>query len=575
LWITLLVLTFVFTQVGRGLGILDDYQNLPVTSMMAAGDIPPHFPLDPKIEFSYHYFSLLFASQLMRLAGLHAWNALDIARAFGFAVSILLWALFVQRVTRSRLAAFLAGMMNVFSGGTRWLLLLLPEPLLRAISPHIQLMGSGLQSGPDLITALTSPWAFEGAGPFPIPFAYLNGISAVGALTFQSGTGGIAGIMGGILILTHNRWRQGWGFALTTALLAAGALSSEVGFLTNAAGFALVGVVYVIQNRTLRLPRSLWQWLLAFIPAGLIAAFQGGVLTGVVHGLLAGAAPVAQEGGSYFTFGFSLFWPPAFLSSHLGFLSLFNPAQLLVALAEIGPIVLVLPLVLAWGIKAQRSGRWYEAAAILLPVFNLVTLVIQYTGNAGPTALTRVQGAIFSICAGWAVPVLWLWARHRSDQIKTWSAVLLFVTMFGGFVVLGTEMVSAPKPMYAPFIDTLDARMEARYWNKLEPDAMIFDPTPFRSPTIFARPTNSHITWYVEKPEWEKLHEAPTPGALRAAGFDYAYYDATFWEYLPKKYQRAMEDSCVVLVHQEEWNVMGYDFRRLVDLRGCPADPGS
>ena len=55
-WLTFLVAVFVFTLLGRGLGIFDDYQNLPQLSSMALGDIPPHFAFDPRVLWSYHYF---------------------------------------------------------------------------------------------------------------------------------------------------------------------------------------------------------------------------------------------------------------------------------------------------------------------------------------------------------------------------------------------------------------------------------------------------------------------------------------------------------------------------------------
>jgi hypothetical protein len=37
----------MFLPYWGGLAILDDYQNLPTTALIATGDIPPHFPLNP------------------------------------------------------------------------------------------------------------------------------------------------------------------------------------------------------------------------------------------------------------------------------------------------------------------------------------------------------------------------------------------------------------------------------------------------------------------------------------------------------------------------------------------------
>ena len=94
-WLALAGLAYLFIRLGRGLAILDDYQNLPITSLLATGDVPPHFALDPDKVFSYHYFSMLFAAELMRIGDMFVWTALDIARGLGFAISLILGALFV------------------------------------------------------------------------------------------------------------------------------------------------------------------------------------------------------------------------------------------------------------------------------------------------------------------------------------------------------------------------------------------------------------------------------------------------------------------------------------------------
>ena len=52
-WLILFVLTILFISVGRGLALFDDYQNLPTISLMATGDIPPHFALDPHFSFNF------------------------------------------------------------------------------------------------------------------------------------------------------------------------------------------------------------------------------------------------------------------------------------------------------------------------------------------------------------------------------------------------------------------------------------------------------------------------------------------------------------------------------------------
>ena len=60
---------------------------------------------------------------------------------------------------------------------------------------------------------------------------------------------------------------------------------------------------------------------------------------------------------------------------------------------------------------------------------------------------------------------------------------------------------------------------------------------------------------------------------LRAAGFDYAYLDYAYWNQLTPEIQQGYEDSCARLVAEYEYNRFPYDFRRLYDLKDCPATP--
>lgn len=564
----LLVLIFIFTEVGRGLAILDDYQNLPETSLIAAGNIPPQFALDPAVRFDYHYFSLLLAGQMMRLFDLHAWNSLDLSRAIGLSISLMLSALWFKRVTRSAVAGLLGAMMGLFSGGTRWLMLLLPPALLKTTSTHINMIGSGAATATNLFEAMVSPLGIDGAGNFPLPFAYFNGINGTQVWTMHSGAGTMGGIIVSFLLLSHNRWRSWRGAVVTMLLIASRTLLSETSIVSLGMGLVIISVIYAVQHKTWKLPKSLWRWFVVLIPAGIIAAVQGGVLTGIVLGILARLS--GKGGPSYFTFSFSLRWPPAFLSSHLGLLSFNDPYQILVALCEIGPLIILLPLALIWGWKAYRSGRWYEAALVVMPLIYVATLFIEYTGNAGPTALNRVQGSIISLSqGGFALATLWYWAKSRADWAKVGSALLLFVSMFGGILLFGLELLSVPQPVYSYYLDTLDARVEEKYWNKLEADALIFDPNASRPAVIFARATDSHKTWYVAKPEWEGMVSKPDPYQLRAAGFDYIFVGRAEWDRHGDAYEQLINTPCVKLVDEIETNEPTYDFRRLMDIQGC------
>ncbi|MDZ4159640.1 MAG: hypothetical protein U1B80_07605 [Anaerolineaceae bacterium] len=585
-WIGFLLLAMVLTQLGLGLAILDDYQNLPMTSMIAAGDIPPRFALDPAVVFDYHYTTLLFAAQIMRIGGLFPWNSLDVARGLVFALAIFLGALWVQRVTRSAIAGWISAMVGVFATGTRWLLLLLPVSLLKRIAPDIELIGSGLGSVPQQVVAmtgdppffaaLTNAWGIESGATWEFPFAFANGILPASIWSFHSGAGALGSVIGGILLLTHNRWRSAWSWGIVTVLLATFAQIAEPAFVRLGIGVVIIAALVAVRQRSFRIPRSLWQWLAVLIPAGLIAAVQGGVLTGIASGFIDRLLGGVGESGGYFTFGFSLYWPPAVLSSHLGYLTPFNINQLLVAAFETGPIILFLPLALYWGFRAWRTRRWYEAALFVMPLLAVLTFVVQYTGSAGPTALNRVQSMLLGLAVGnFAVATLWMWVRRRSDTIKLLTASVLFISMLGGFILFGLQLLSVPRsvPNFSTFIDPLDARMTKAYWNHLEQDALIFDPIPSRAPTIFGRPTDSNITWYVRKPAWEALSERPALVDLRAAGFTHVYLDFNYWQELTPEIQQQFSDPCVELIQEyrmpDPENLTRETFRRLLNIRAC------
>jgi hypothetical protein len=565
-WLLLIILFYLFTAVSRGLAIFDDYAHLPTTSLMAAGFIPPRFALDPNVSYGYHYFLILFAAQTARIGNFFAWTALDISRGLSIALAILLSAVWIQRLTRSSFAGFLGGLFTAFGMGTRWLLLLFPGALLHLISPHIEMLGSAAQSAPDIITALTGNWIIEGGGPLPFPFAFANGINQPGILSF-----GPNGLIGAAitypLLLTFNRWKSRLAPLITIILLAASSLMGETGLVLSLAGLAILTLVYFIQHRTLRLPKSLWTWWGIFLAMVIVSVLQGGTWTDLFFGFFEKVSQGAV-GDSYQTIGFSLMWPISVVSSHLGVLSLLNPWQLVIALLEIGPLLMVAPLVLIWGWKSYKAGRWFEAITILGGYLTVFTLLIQFTGSAGVRNTSRLYGFI-GTTALFTVPVLWNWLEQRSDLVKALASAWGSLILFGGIVLFGIELLAAQKPVSSTFISQMDVTFYQKYWNKLDRDALIFDPDTFRAPTVFGRYTDSSTTWLVQKPEWIELSEKPDPYALHAAGFDYMYFDYVYWYDVDAQYKEMLtSDPCVHLVEEIPAKHVE-DFRRLLDISTC------
>jgi hypothetical protein len=565
-WILFAIAVFILTLIGRGLGLFDDFQNLPAVSVMAAGDIPPHLPAAPLERFGYHYFLLLLSVQFMHVGNAAPWTSLDLARGLTLAMALVLAGMLGWRLTHNRVVAWMSALFVAFATGTRWLLLFVPVSFLERISNSVTLIGSGRDSAATLSEAITLPWRLAGDGPLPFPFAFANGIN--GAWTMSHNGYGVSAhliLLALVLLTAHRRdWKSG---LVISILLANLALANEIEFGAVYLGFVLVVLYWVLTSRTLRLPRSIWYWVIVAAAGGLLAATQGGMITELIR---ARFIPSAAQGGTYFEIGFSLV-PPQVISSHLGKLSLLNPLQLLTALFEMGPILLVLPLALAWGIRALREEKWLEAALVASAVPSLLSIFLEYRGNAGITATTRLLSNFFFVCEVFAVPLVYLWLRQKQEWLRSLSYGLGLVTVFGGLVLFGIQMIAIPRPVYSYFLTDMDARFYESYWDRLTPPgAWVFDPNPSRAPTLFGRPTNALINWGVATPEWEALLARPDPYLLKAAGYDYIYTDKDYW----KEHAEELNISCVEILETIEGSKLLYggevpDFRRLARISEC------
>jgi len=566
-WLLFLIFVLVFWAMGLGMGILDEYPILPLISQMAAGDIPPHFALDPNVIYNYHYFSFLLSAQLMRLGDLFPWTALDLQQALLLTLSMFLLGMWVYRVTRSRWTGLGSALFYLFSAGTRWLLLLFPQGVLRLIDGSIQRMGSGLSSGEDLISALTSGWAARGTGPYLIPFAFANG--------FNSATGIGLGYITNyslvflvLLILTFNRWRDWKPILLYALLLAALELSNEVTYVIVLAGFAITVIVYWLRNRKFHLPRELVYLSIACAISLIFTLFQGGVISGVFQSWLNRAAQVVTVEGSFHDLSLTLMFPPAFVDAHLGVLSLFNPIQLVIFLVEVGPMLLLVWPLLIWGSKALRACRWMESVLAGIILVSLLLAFVQISLKASSIgSLTRAQNHFLLVVRMLAVPFLFLWLPKKGEKTKMIAAALLAITLFGGLIIIGLQLLAIQQPILTTYLENVDARIMKEFWNKLDPDYMVFDPEPIRAAVLFGKPTDAAIDWFTKKPEWELYFNNPTPQNLLEGGFGYLYMDRYYYQSLPEITTNSLQDDCVqTLAHIKD--DMGME-RYLLDVRGC------
>jgi hypothetical protein len=248
-----------------------------------------------------------------------------------------------------------------------------------------------------------------------------------------------------------------------------------------------------------------------------------------------------------------------------------NPFQLLAALFEVGPLVLALPLALLWGYKSLREENWFQAALIASAIPSLLSVFIEYSGNAGITATTRLLSNLFFVCKIFAVPLFWSWLQNQAEWKHHVVHGFGLVTILAGFVLFAIQLIAIPHPVYTEFLTDMDARFYEKYWDRLTPSsAWILDVNSSRAPTIFGRQANSLVNWGANKPEYGELLGNPDPYRLNAAGYSYIYADKEYW----KLYSLQLDQPCVKIMETIEGvkflhNGSVPDFRRLADISQC------
>lgn len=562
-------LTYLFFLLGRGTSLFDDYEHLPMISVMATGDIPPHFYLNPTQYFAYHYGLQVWSASLVRLAGAYPWIAWDFAKAFAIGLTLLVGWLWLRRITRSLTAANLGAFLFVFAGGARWLLLLLPVSLLAWIQRGVSLTNTGTASGANLIQALASPWVAEGAGKMPFPFAFHSGfflpvefyLGATGAIPFAT-----------VLLLLLLGVPRGRNIAATIILgliMANLALNAEHLMVFLFTAIAVVLIAYLVSCWRKRTPIDRWMvinWLIILFVGGLLSLAQGGFITEAARGFLAGLGSNLVNSNNVYNFSFR--WPPLLASGHLGNLSPINPRQLIPLLAELGPAVLFIPLVSRWSWRSARRGHWLEAgfgfAALASMVF---ALFFQYGLDRSST---RLPGTALWLWVVLAFPLLW-WLSHQSSKWMRGALMLCFgALVLEGIVTFAIQMTTAVQPQAAYFIDNVDLAFSQAFWNRLEAHAQVLDHIQYRSVTVFGRPATANLSIFETMPAWDALIKSPDPAKVAAAGYTYIYMDDPWWKSLSSQTQQLFEQPCVKVTSEKHDPANPrQDYRILWDVRSC------
>jgi len=462
--IAMIGLIILFTLMNRGLAILDDYHNLPLVSMIAAGDVPPHFYLNPENRLAYHYGLHLFSGSLVR-------------------------------------------------------------------------------------------------GPFPFPFAFINGVFSPAVLAI-AGSGAVPALtIILMLLLRKKRWQpiNGLVFGLILSSLA---LTAEHLFLLVVIGMSVVLLAGVIYSRSFA---NIWEWGWVFVPAILLALGTGGVLTEVTIGLNSRFSGEASQSYGFTGFGFR--WPPALMSAHFGRLEIMQPGQLLVAFFEIGVVLLLGPGVTMWAWKRFKRGtRFIPGLGFAAIIGFLHPLVLTYAEHERDITRLTASALFIWLVLGW--PLVWLIFQKGSQFMRIVITGGYAITVISGVVLFAISLLSIPKPQFSYFVEVPDAIIGERYWDNLEEGAQVFDPIAFRAVTLFGRAAGpANLSIYIQTPKWETLIKDPDPIEIARAGYSYMYFDKSWWRDLQPKQRNKIDQPCVVEIMK--LSMPDKDFRWLLDISEC------
>ncbi|MEX2162096.1 MAG: hypothetical protein WD751_09290 [Anaerolineales bacterium] len=580
-----LLVFYVFMLWSKGLTLFDEHKNLSLISIIGNGDIPPHFVPGYPLLFRYHYGFHFIGASLMRLGGLLPWSAFDASKAFLWSLMILLAGLLGNRYIGRAWGGWAAAAAVAFATGTRFLLLLLPPGFLLQADKVIQLQGTSALIGKPFSEALLAPWPVDGGPPMPFMFGFLNGIMDPMVLAHQGPN--ILMILILLLVwLLIPRMASRWSVLPLAAVFATWALAWEATYALFLLGLFVFTALYFWRQRNLELPRFR-PVLVAAALSMPIALMQGGMLTELARDFLFGieGPGLLQSAGSALMaflplhqqtlstigpeiLGFSLRWPPAILSAHLGALSLFSPVQLIVGLFELGPVILFTPWITRWAWGRAKAGDWMLGVmacaawlGFLIPIF------FQYESDRDISRLT------WQAMLTWTLLLVFLIA-DRTFRWRTWlrHAALagLALMIFGGLVVTGAQFSAASTTRLGDGYNELDAAIAAQLWGRMPYEAKVFG--PMGSTTVLTGNLSGQVLGQPRSNDvWHTLMAAPQLPLLLSRGYDFAYIDSRWWDDLTSAVQDAagLDGACIV-TFAEVWDNSHVNFRRMLDLRACP-----
>jgi len=550
-----LIILFVF--INRGLAILDDYHNLPLVSIISTGKVPPPFYLRTNTQMAYHYGLHLFSAFLVAQGGLFPWSAFDIGKAIMIALTISTAWIWFRQFKLDTTGLLISLMIFTLAGGTRWLLLFTPASWLQNASTSLNLFGAGHPTSIWLTENLTSLWDIEGAGPFPFPFAFASGVFH--PLIFSLGSNSSLPVLTILLILLirPEKWSLP-AILLQSLCIASLGLTAELWLAILYIGTAIAVPVSLLRKK------SLTQWLpwiaILAIPIPLIL-LQGGVATETFKNQFnLYSSNTLTTGFGHFEFQTI----PTVISAHLGFLPLIKLNTLIIALLEIGPVLLLIPFSIIYLRRAWKEVDFAPIVLLLGTYFlSLITLFMHYSVPRDTARIIGNSGFLWLIAG---LPILFK-PENRHKFIWNLNRIVCSISTVSGLVFLSIMLISIKNPLQSYFITGPDAQISSIYWDKLEENAQIFDPYPPRSATIFGRISDAKSSTHVFLDSYKKLLDNPLPTAAAEAGFDYYYLDEQAYNSMSPEQQKSFYDSCVYSMEAIE-DDLG-NLRIFYDISSC------
>ncbi len=573
-WIfTGLILAWVFFRVSKGSGMFDEYKNLALISTIANGAIPARTYFGQSDLLNYHYGFHILGASMMRLGNMMPWSAFDLSKAVLWSYSILLAGLLGNRYIRIKWGAVLMGTAVALAGGTRYILLIFPASLLEKIGESISLLGTSQALNGTFTEVLMSGWPIDSGPPIEYPFAYLSGINT----PFVMAHGG-ASILGTLLfllfILLVSKVRNKIACLVMAIILSLLALAAETSYVLMLIGFVLYFLwKWLIETRNIRDWDPQIKLLIAALGISILfAVVQGGTISAMVEDFIADlispsdtlgvTSVIANQPRDFF--GFSIRWPPAVLSAHLGILPISSWTGLLVALLEMGPAILFLPWLTKRILPTQAKTFWWDKALVFSAWFALIVpIFIIYRSERDITRLTSFGVSI-------TVYLMLVYLIGERDKVKPLTynlgVISIVLMLFSGLVLAGTQLTASPRTMFSHKYREHDARLLSQVWGNLPQNTKIFGPigrgsilTGQLTGGIFAFPSGE------ERLIWEQLGSAPSLDAFIANGFEFVFFnDGTDRDFISD----ANRSDCITAFAYAQ-DSSGKHFTGIYDLRKC------